>query len=130
METDQGARPATPPPPAILAHATDRLSEPTAALRGQFHSAASLEVTRWSGLCPILEGPAEDGAEAAIAAEYQQRIAGLRRLRRPERAAALRAARDWRASALKALRQKRENERYARHAHWRWQMQQLRMPKP
>ena len=44
---------------------------------------------------------------------YRRRLAGLRRLSRHERAAALRAARDWRRQAISALRERRAAMRHA-----------------
>jgi hypothetical protein len=75
---------------------------------------AAIEVTKrhWPALAPE---PFEEGvgAELEIAAEFQRRLAGLRRLPRYERAAALRLAREWRQLALKALREKRATARHA-----------------
>ena len=58
----------------------------------------------------------DDGALAEIEAAFQRKLSGLRRLRRPERALALRVARDWRRTAMKEWREKRSRERHARHA--------------
>ena len=66
-----------------------------------------------SGL-EALGGDPNDSEAAGIEEEYHRRIAGLRRLPRQVRAAALRAARDTRASALLALRQKRLLARHTR----------------
>ncbi len=64
------------------------------------------------------------GAELEIVAEFQRRLAGLRRLPRHERAAALRLAREWRQLALKALREKRATARHAwRSLRWLQRLQ-------
>jgi len=55
----------------------------------------------------------DDGALAEIEAAFQRKLSGLRRLRRPERALALRLARDWRRTAMKEWREKRARERHA-----------------
>jgi hypothetical protein len=63
------------------------------------------------------DGPTDEGDAAEIEIEniFKRKIAGARLLPRRERALARREARDWRRLALKALREKRLNERYARH---------------
>lgn len=74
---------------------------------------------------PIGFGPTEDTDDEAFAIEQEfgRRLAGLRRLPRRERAAALRAAREWRVLALKALRERKAGERYARYLAWQAQLQ-------
>jgi hypothetical protein len=71
-------------------------------------------------------GDEEDG-EGEIEMMFRARLSALRRLPRHEKAAALRAAREWRTGAMKALREKRAARRLARHR--LWQAQQP-MPRP
>jgi hypothetical protein len=61
--------------------------------------------------------PADDSEAAVIEieAEFRRKLMGLRRLRRRERALALRAAREWRSFALNALRERRLRDRHARY---------------
>jgi hypothetical protein len=58
----------------------------------------------------------DEGAEGEIEKIFRRKIAGLRRLPRRERPAAVQAAKDTRMLALKALRNKRARERAAQHA--------------
>lgn len=58
----------------------------------------------------------DEGAEGEIEKIFRRKIAGLRRLPRRERPAAVQAAKDTRMLALKALREKRARERAAQHA--------------
>jgi hypothetical protein len=78
------------------------------------HPSAAIEVMKRTSPALAPE-PFEDGvgAELEIDAEFQRRLAGLRRLPRHERAAALRLAREWRQLALKALRERRTTARHA-----------------
>lgn len=127
MGTERGTGPATPASPALPAdEITGRPSHPPS-IRAAFRDAASKE-THWRCALPDLEAPEEDSAGAAeIEATFRLRIIGLRRLRRRDRAPALRAARDWRFLALKALREKRAADRRARYEFWR---SRLPGPKP
>ncbi len=86
---------------------------------------AAIEMTKRASLALAPE-PFEEGvgAELEIAAEFQRRLVGLRRLPRHERAAALRLAREWRQLALKALREKRATARHAwRSLRWLQRLQ-------
>jgi hypothetical protein len=56
----------------------------------------------------------DDCVLAEIEATVRRMLSGLRRMRRYERAAAFRAARDWRLTAIKEWREKRARERHAR----------------
>jgi hypothetical protein len=59
-----------------------------------------------------------DDAEASefdIDTIFKQKLSGLPLLPKKERAAARRAARDWRRQALMALREKRATARHARY---------------
>jgi len=78
---------------------------------------------------PAFEAPDElDGAGDGIEEEYRRRLAGLRRLPRRERSAALKAAREERMAALKQLRERRAIDRHARYMLWRSQMPQMKRP--
>ena len=69
-----------------------------------------------------LEDAAEDRSlELDIEAEFKRKIAGLRRLPRRERSAALRAARTARQLALRGLRDKRARMRHAENMRRRLQ---------
>ncbi len=70
----------------------------------------------------VAEGEAE---EREIETVFRRKLAGLRHVRKSERAGALKAARDWRTLALKALRKRRASKRYAT-----WVSRQLRRPVP
>jgi hypothetical protein len=85
---------------------------------------AVLEVTRRIEPFPALEAPEDDGAaEAEINAAFRRMLSGLRYLRRDERAAAVRAAREWLVLEMKGLRNRRANDRRARIA-----LRRLRRP--
>jgi len=91
-ENDQGTGPATPWSPASLA--SDNEPEP---------------------LNPDDGIQTDDGGAAfEIENEYRRRLAGMRHLRRPVRAAAYRAAKEWFRAATVELREKRTRERQAR----------------
>ena len=81
-----------------------------------------IEFTR-IGSFPIGPPPAEDGdaGETEIKAMFQGKLMALRRLPRHERAAALRAAREWLLLAMKALREKHARDRYGKYVQWRLQ---------
>jgi hypothetical protein len=110
MENDHGTGPATPESPATSAYEKDRQIRASAV--GAFGS-------RFTPLEPT---DGDESADAEIEAQFKYRLVGLRRMPRHQRAAALRATREWRQLALKALREKRERERHARHLLWRSQL--------
>jgi hypothetical protein len=120
-ETDRGAGPiATPAPHETPASENSPFGFARTVARAEFPEAA-FEVAR-GGPAHEFESLADDGAaEAEINAAYRQRLSGLRRMRRHERAQAVRAAREWRFLSLKALRDKRARDRRARYEIWRSQ---------
>lgn len=69
-------------------------------------------------------GPIEETDDEAfeIELEFRRKVAGLRRLPKRERAAALRAAREWYALALQALRERKAGKRHAHYLAWRAQL--------
>jgi hypothetical protein len=71
----------------------------------------------------------EHGAGREVEAVFQDMLSGIRRLPRRQRAAALRAAREWRFLEMKALRDKRARERRGRYLALR-QLRQTRIPAP
>jgi hypothetical protein len=89
----------------------------------RFNAGMPAEPTR-PDEAPIGLGSMEDdeASEFEIAAEFRRRLSGLRHLPRRQRAAALRAARDWRSLAVKGLRERRANKRHARYLFWRSQL--------
>jgi len=89
-------------------------------------NAADLELTR-DGLFSIGPPPADDddAGETEIKAVFQGMLRCQRRLPRHERAAALRAAREWFLMAMKAAREKRARDRYGKYMQWR-----LQIPRP
>ena len=72
-----------------------------------------------------LEPEPGDTEAAGIEAEFQQKLAGLRRLRPQERALALRMAQDARTVALRLLQQRQALRRAERRVR-----NQLKMPTP
>jgi hypothetical protein len=76
------------------------------------------------GSFPIGPPPTDedDAGEVEIKAVFQGKLMALRRLPRRERAAALRAAREWFLMALKAAREKRARDRYGKYMQWRLQI--------
>jgi hypothetical protein len=118
MANDQGARPASPWPPA---NAANDGQGPTSA--PPIFSGANDGVRLGpdeAGFDPVDQNGA---AEAEIEAMFGARLLDLRRLPAHEKSGALRAAREWRRMALKALGEKRARERLAQHAIWRSQRQ-------
>lgn len=91
----------------------NRGTGPTATPVSPVHSAND---EKNGGTASVLgfEPDEDDGALGEIEAEFRRKLAGLRRLRRPERALALRVAKDWRRAALKEWRERRARERHAR----------------
>jgi len=88
--------------------------------------AALIEVTRRDAPPPEMDDLQDDaGMMMEIETDFRRKLMGLRRRPWNERAAALRAAKEWRKSALKALREKRAGERHARHL-----LRRLRAPAP
>ena len=75
---------------------------------------------------PFEQVDEEDAAQAEIEAMFRWKLISLRRLPRYQRAAALRAAREWRLLALLTLREKRARDRRAQYVHWCQQMPPLR----
>lgn len=63
--------------------------------------------------------PDDDGAALELEQEYRRRLAGMRRLGRPVRAAAYRAAREWFRASRVELREKQTRKRQARALEWR-----------
>jgi hypothetical protein len=126
METDHGNRPATPASPARPAHEIEITSSWAPAAASTSLSTGSARAN-WSVPPPDLSGESDDAASAEIEAEFRRMLSGLRRLPRGARAAALRAARNYRYLAHKALREKRQCDRQAAHRAWR---DRLPAPKP
>jgi hypothetical protein len=128
MGNKRGTGPATSESPDYPAHTTKQSSDrPSDVLaRLTLRPSAVIEVTKRHAPALAPE-PFEDGvgAELEIDAEYQRRLAGLRRLPRHERAAALRLAREWRQLALRALREKRATARHAARS-----LRRLQRPQP
>jgi hypothetical protein len=111
-ENDRGTGPATSVSPA---HSASEIDKPPKYLpAAPSVSPLESELPR----SPSVEAEAFDEGDAAemdIENEFRRKLMGLRRLRRRERAQALRAAREWRSFALNALREKRLRERQARY---------------
>ena len=93
---------------------------------GTGFEATRIELTR-TGSFPIGPPPGDedDAGEAEIKAMFKGKLVALRRLPRRERAAALRAAREWFLMAMKAAREKRGRDRYGKYMQWR-----LQIPRP
>jgi len=113
-ENERGTGPATPVSPATSASEQSRPDKFQAVARTILNAAAAIELTRRDFLSLGSDAPEDDGA-TEIEAEFRRKIAGLRRLPRQQRAAAVRAAREWFLVALSALREKRARDRHARH---------------
>jgi hypothetical protein len=110
-ENDRGTGPATSVSPAHSAPEIDKPSEYLPA--SPSISPPEPELQRPSYVeAEIDEG---DAAELEIEAEFRRKLMGLRRMRRRERAQALRAAREWLSFALNALRERRLRDRHARY---------------
>jgi hypothetical protein len=123
-ENDTGTRPAAPLSPSDeSANEMRQQSFKASAVRVEFKAAVLGELTR-GGPPPDSQDLEDDGA-AEIEDEFRRRLLALRRMRPHERAAALRAAREWRSLGLKALRDRRARDRRARAALW-WRQQQSR----
>ena len=120
MGTDHGSGPANPVSPAKPA--TENQDQPNIPATPQTGSTYGERPgpIRGEPSYPVLE-PLEDDEDAAreIEAEFKRRIAGLRRLSRHARVAALRFAREQRSIALRALKEKRQRTRQARYEAWR-----------
>jgi hypothetical protein len=115
MGNDRGAGPAEPSPPDYPANKIERQFEDHSATPARRDWAVAAELAqrrdRSDESEPVEDG---DGAEIEIETDFGRRLAGVRRLPWRERAAARRAAREWRLGALKALREKRATARHAR----------------
>jgi hypothetical protein len=114
LANSRGTGPATPVSPGSSASDESPPEKFREGSRPIFARPAAIELTRQDFEAPESEAPDDDGA-AGIEAEFRRWIAGLRRLPRKERAAALRTAREWYLLALTALGEKRARERNARH---------------
>jgi len=128
MENEHGTRPATPASPANSANDKDRPVQSNASVPPS-NFAPPENATRLGSDEGGFE-PADDcaGGEAEIEAMFRVRLMDLRRLPPSERAAALRAAREWREGARRALRDRRSGARLAQYALWRSRRQPPRAP--
>jgi hypothetical protein len=102
--------------PVYLASPNSRRNEHQASPLNRAVLTAAAELTRVNPNCPappIIE-PDEPG-EVEIEMTFRRTIAGLRRLPRRERPAAVQAAKDTRMMALKVLREKRAYKRQAEY---------------
>jgi hypothetical protein len=110
-ETDRGNRLAATASPAPIKPANDIEHPPDRVPLPRFRM-SSIEVLK-PGPHAVLEDPIEDDDAIAmeIKAMFRRKLIGMRRLLRSERAAALRAAREWLFAALLALRQMRAQRR-------------------
>jgi hypothetical protein len=107
-ENERGTGPATPVSPASSASEIDKPSD-RRPITSQRLSQIEVELRHKSDESDPLDD--SDAAEIEIEAEFRRKLMGLRRLRRRERAQALRVAREWRSFALNALRERRLRER-------------------
>jgi hypothetical protein len=122
-ENDTGTGPATPVSPALSAHQNQKEEDqPTAVIK--FRPAASDLARR--DIFPVdpIPGEEEDNPEFEVMKMFKQKMAGLRRLPKHQRAQAIRAALEWLWSTMAGLREKRAYARHQRH------MQRLRMRPP
>jgi hypothetical protein len=125
-ENDAGTGPATPVSPALSAHENQEVNEDQPFMAFKFR-AATTELTRREFLPAdliLVEEADSPDPDFEIMKIFRQKIAGLRRLPKRQRAQARRAALEWLWSNMKALRDKRT---YARHRrHMLWQMKRNR----
>ena len=85
------------------------------------------ELARRGPAFPLFEPLEESDATAnEIAAAFRRRLAGLRRLPRHERIAALKAARELKLASMRSLVERRATERHARYTQWRAQLPAFR----
>jgi hypothetical protein len=87
--------------------------------------AAVIELTHRASLVGLEPAEEDETSASEIRATFRQKLTGLRRLPRHERAHALRAAREWLLLALMTLREKRARDRHAKSMFW-----QLQRPAP